>query len=262
MIFFQLVLDLKFENFINKKLEKMGGCCQILRSKEIPEISEVDINSFIKNTNNNIYQNKIEKIQSYYRGMKFRQKFYKQQSELTNSSSKKFNKIPKEEFEEVLKKYPKLNSNNNNNIQIVKNILLDNKELYYGEYSEKNMKEGRGILVTKNSSKYYGYFKNNKKNIRGKLVHYEGDIYEGEWLDDKANGKGKYTHIDCTTYDGVWKNDKQNGYDVETWNDVSYYMVFINGLMVHLMKGILKKILLMEKENIYGKIKENMREIG
>ena len=56
-----------------------------------------------------------------------------------------------------MKKYPKLNSNNNNNIQIVKNILLDNKELYYGEYSEKNMKEGRGILVKKNSSKYYGY---------------------------------------------------------------------------------------------------------
>ena len=89
-----------------------------------------------------------------------------------------------------MKKYPKLNSNNNNNIQIVKNILLDNKELYYGEYSEKNMKEGRGILVKKNSSKYYGYFKKYKKNIKGKLSIYEVDIYEDEWLDDKTTGKG------------------------------------------------------------------------
>ena len=44
-----------------------------------------------------------------------------------------------------------------------------------------------------------------------------------------------------TTYDGEWKNDKQNGYDVETWNDESSYMVFINDLMVHLIKGILRK---------------------
>ena len=189
----------------------MGGCCQILRPKE-PAFEEVDINSLIKNTNNNNYQNKIEKIQSYYRGMKFRQNFYKHQSELTNSSNKKFNKISKKEFEEVLSKYPRLNTTNNKNIQIADNILLDNKELYYGEYNqEKHTKEGRGILVTKNGSKYCGYFKNNKKNIKGKLIHYEGDIYEGEWLDDKANGKGKYTHIDGTTYDGEWKNDKQNG---------------------------------------------------
>ena len=37
------------------------------------------------------------------------------------------------------------------------------------------------------------------------------------------------------------ENEKQKGYDVETWNDGSYYMVFINGLMVHLIKGILRK---------------------
>ena len=130
----------------------MGGCCQILKSKEIPELEEVDINSSLKHTNTNIYQNKIEKIQSCYRGMKYRQKFYKQQTELTNSSSKKFNKITDKDYQEVLEKYPKIDTdNNNNNIHLVKNRLLDNKELYYGEYdTEKNMKEGRGILVTKN----------------------------------------------------------------------------------------------------------------
>ena len=62
-----------------------------------------------------------------------------------------------------MKKYPKLNSNNNNNIQIVKNILLDNKELYYGEYSEKNMKEGRGILVKKIVQNIMDILRNVKK---------------------------------------------------------------------------------------------------
>ena len=52
----------------------------------------------------------------------------------------------------------------NTNIKIVKNMLIDGKELYYGEYdSLRNMKEGRGILITKNGSKYIGYFQNNKK---------------------------------------------------------------------------------------------------
>ena len=39
---------------------------------------------------NDSYQGKIEKIQSVYRGMKFRQKFYKHQSEMTNASNIKF----------------------------------------------------------------------------------------------------------------------------------------------------------------------------
>ena len=164
--------------------------------------------------------------------MKFRQKFYRQQSEIINTSYIKSNKLTEKDFEEVLNTYPKLNSDNNNtNIKIVKNMLIDGKELYYGEYdSLRNMKEGRGILITKNGSKYIGYFQNNKKNIRGKLIHFEGDIYEGEWLDDKANGKGKYTHLDGTTYEGDWKNEKQEGYGIETWNDGSYYKGhFLNG---------------------------------
>ena len=213
----------------------MGGCCQIIHNKLIPEFEEVDINSSIKNTVDNynlfINQSKIERIQSYYRGMKFRQKFFKQQTQNTNESFNKSNKAIEQEYEEVLKTYPKLDFENNHNIQIAKNVLLDNKDIYYGEYdNDRKMKEGRGILITKNGSKYYGYFKDDKKNIRGKLIHYEGDIYDGEWLDGKANGKGKYTHVDGTTYDGDWKNDKQEGYGVETWNDGSYYMGnYLNG---------------------------------
>ena len=216
----------------------MGNCCNI-RKINNEETNDIDFHQLPKNTNFNnylekfsIYKEEIVKIQSCYRGMKFRQKFNKLQSEIINTSYIKSNKITEKDFEEVLKTYPQLNSEKNNtNITIVKNKLIDGKELYYGEYdSERNIKQGRGILIMKNGSKYMGYFKNNKKNIKGKLIHYEGDIYEGEWLDDKANGKGKYTHVDGTTYEGEWKNEKQEGYGIETWNDGSCYKgYYLNG---------------------------------
>ena len=50
---------------------KNGKLLSNSQTKETPENSEVGIKSFIKNTNINIYQNKIEKIQSYYMRMKF-----------------------------------------------------------------------------------------------------------------------------------------------------------------------------------------------
>ena len=98
--------------------------------------------------------------------MKFLQKFYRQQSEIIYTSYIKSYKLIEKYLEEVL--YPKLNSENNNtNIKIVKNILIDGKELY-NVYNEKYnslryMKEGRGILIAKNDSKYIGFFKTIKR---------------------------------------------------------------------------------------------------
>ena len=217
----------------------MGGCCAIKETKEIPENNEIKVVESINMNNNDnsnfhLHLNKIEKIQSHFRGMKTRKKFKEKQSIYTNIISNEanlnFTEITSQEYEDFLKLYPPITFDNINNIKTLKNVIL-NKELYYGEYNiEKNVKEGRGILVTRDGTKYYGYFRNNKKNIKGKLLHYEGDIYEGEWLDDKANGKGKYLHIDGTTYDGNWKNDKQDGYGLETWNDGSYYEgYYVNG---------------------------------
>ena len=206
----------------------MGGCCTSNKLAENPESNEVEIEPLSNNISNyDIYQNYIEKIQSYFRGMKTRKRLKKQRTTssylISNETNLHFTEITSKEFEDFLKLYPPIDLDDNN-IQIVKNIILDNKELYYGEYDkEKKSKEGRGILVNKDGTKYYGYFKNNKKNIKGKLKYFEGDIYEGEWLDDRANGKGKYIHADGTTYEGEWVNDKQEGYGLEIWNDGSYY---------------------------------------
>ena len=75
--------------------------------------------------------------------MKFLQKFYRQQSEIIYTLYIKSYKLTEKDLEEVL--YPKLNSENNNT-NIVKNILIDSKELYnvYNEEydSLRNMKEG------------------------------------------------------------------------------------------------------------------------
>ena len=223
----------------NNNYKKMGGCCTLNKPGEIPEKEEVEVEVEPLNSSYHsygIHRKKIEKIQSNFRGMRLRKKFKKEftlpntSSDVTCETNTHFTKISDKEYEDFLKLYPSL-SENNNKIKIKKNIIIDSKELYYGEYdSEKKMKEGRGILVNKDGSKYLGYFKNNKKNIKGKLIHYEGDIYEGEWVDDKATGRGKYFHIDGTTYDGEWENDKQNGFGVETWNDGSYYEgYYVNG---------------------------------
>ena len=216
--------------------QKMGNCCNLNKPNEMPDNNEVYVDSLSQSVNNyNIYQNKIEKIQSYYRGMKIRKKLKKIKTNSFYKESKETNinylEINSKEYEELEQLYPPIFFENICNIQLVKNILLENKELYYGEFDViRKMKEGRGILVTPEGSKYSGYFKNNKKNIKGKLHHYEGDIYIGEWLDDKANGKGKYIHIDGTTYDGGWKNDKQEGFGIEMWNDGSYYEgYYVNG---------------------------------
>ena len=222
-------------NFVNRIIQEMGGCCTTNKPAEIPEINEVEVDSLSNSISNyQIYKNKIEKIQSHFRGMKIRKKVKKQQTNssynISNETNLHFPEITLKEYNDLIKLYPQIIFENSN-IQLIKNVILDNKELYYGEYDvKKKSTEGRGILVTKDGTKYSGYFKNNKKNIKGKLKHFEGDIYEGEWLDDKANGKGKYIHVDGTTYDGKWKNDKQEGYGIETWNDGSYYEgYYVNG---------------------------------
>ena len=107
----------------------MGSCCQIRKLKD-QENNDIDFQQSSKSINYNnylekfyIYKDEIEKIQSCYRGMKFRQKFNKLQSEIINTSYIKSNKITEKDFEEVLHTYPRLNSETNNtNIKIVKNI--------------------------------------------------------------------------------------------------------------------------------------------
>ena len=101
--------------------------------------------------------------------------------------------------------------------------VIDNGDLYYGEWDISGNKHGRGIQLWADRSKYIGYWINNKANKKGKLIHKDGDIYDGEWLDDKAEGYGVYSHIDGAKYEGYWKDDRQEGKGKEVWPDGNSY---------------------------------------
>jgi hypothetical protein len=152
---------------------------------------------------------------------------------LISSSEKNNNtttKISNSDYENFVSLYPVLTTENQDKLELKKNMVLENKSIYYGEFNkEKNIKEGRGILIWPNGAKYTGYFQNNMQNIKGTMYHIDGDIYEGEWLNNKANGEGKFIHKGII-YEGQWKNDKQNGHGKESWKDGSYYEGdFVNG---------------------------------
>ena len=178
-------------------------------------------------------------------------------------------KISNSDYENVLSLYPVLTTENQDKLELKKNIVLENKSIYYGEFNtEKNIKEGRGILIWPNGAKYTGYFQNNMQNIKGTMYHIDGDIYEGEWLNNKANGEGKFIHKGII-YEGQWKminrmDMEKNPGKMEVIMKAILLMVkkkekvSLFGLMALLMKVILKITLLMEKESIFGKIKENI----
>ena len=152
----------------------------------------------------------IIKIQSYYRGMKQREKFkiyYQNTKTLESNIKEKY----KENLSWLLNTYPPLNDNIDLDIIYIKrypNNYMD----YYGEWdSSKKIRHGRGICFWNNGTIYIGYWLNDKANIKGIIRKNNGDIYEGEWIEDIPNGKGNYYNIDGTIYEGEWKNDLPDG---------------------------------------------------
>ena len=149
-------------------------------------------------------------------------------AQLNNDNNEKYkeiitDKITKEEYEELINKYPPIGDNVKVEIRNPQENIIE-KFIYYGEWDIKNnVRHGRGIQIWPDGAKYEGYWQNDMANIKGKLIHADGDIYEGEWADDKPNGYGIYKHIDGTIYEGEWKDDKQNGKGKEYWTDGTMY---------------------------------------
>ena len=219
------------------------GCCSPNRQKLAnEEENKIEVNYDSKkpvkesDNINDHNSNNSENISNIQTDKKEEENKEKLKNKLDNNSiisshkSIQTQKIEDSEYQNILEIYPPLTNEDNDKLEVKKNLIFEDKTVYFGEYNnEKKIKEGRGIQIWPNGSKYFGYFQNNMQNIKGKMEHADGDIYEGEWLNDRANGKGKYTHKGIT-YEGNWKNDKQEGYGVETWNDGSIYEgYFVNG---------------------------------
>ena len=76
---------------------------------------------------------------------------------LTNSDkTNEKRRIKDSEYEDILKIYSPLAKENNDKIEIKKNLILEDNKIYYGEYnSDKKIKEGRGIQIWPNGSKLF-----------------------------------------------------------------------------------------------------------
>ena len=190
--------------------------------------NQIDIGNIIINEQN--LEDNPEKLKFEKEKEKSNDKDDSRFSLISFSEKNDTTKISNSDYENVLSLYPVLTTENQDKLELKKNIVLENKSIYYGEFNtEKNIKEGRGILIWPNGAKYTGYFQNNMQNIKGTMYHIDGDIYEGEWLNNKANGEGKFIHKGII-YEGQWKNDKQNGHGKESWKNGSYYEGdFVNG---------------------------------
>ena len=207
------------ENFNILKDNQMDIGTNIVNEQNFEEKSEkiklekennVEKESIKENQKENGIENKKEKANN--KENEKEKEFDKEDSRFSLISSERNNttKITNSDYENVISLYPLLTTENQDKIEVKKNIILENKSIYYGEFNtEKNIKEGRGILIWPNGAKYTGYFQNNMQNIKGKMYHIDGDIYEGEWLNNKANGEGKFIHKGII-YEGQCKDDKQN----------------------------------------------------
>ena len=56
---------------------------------------------------------------------------------------------------------------------------LENGGIYFGQWSDRGMRHGRGILKWSDGSKFEGNWKDDKANGKGRLIHADGDLYEG-----------------------------------------------------------------------------------
>jgi hypothetical protein len=116
--------------------------------------------------------------------------------------------------------------------------------LYYGEISDKKLRNGFGRLSLENGDKYEGYWENDlmhgeglyiwKKNgwyrgmfnrgeITGKGVrHYNDDsVYEGNFLRGRKHEYGKMKFKNGDLYEGTWSNDAMTGEGTYTWAKTS-----------------------------------------
>ena len=200
----------------------MGTNCT---SCMISKITQKEIPLDFKNLDSS-YTNYIIKIQSTYRGHKYRKKTLS--SHLQNSYSKKSSyiileksNITQNQLDFLFQKYPPLNDK----IQ-VKLIRLSFPNLgeYSGEWNpSKKERHGRGIQLWNDNTIYIGQWKNDKINGKGKLTNPIGDYYEGDFINDNAEGYGSYIHKEGSSYFGMWKNNRQEGQGKEIWPDKTEY---------------------------------------
>ena len=95
-------------------------------------------------------------------------------------------------FDQMDKKFDKLNINNINNQEIRYN---NGKRLRYVGQVVNGLPEGKGIMYYPNGDRYEGEWRNDNKEGKGIYYYHNGDRYEGDHRNGKKEGKGiMYCH--------------------------------------------------------------------
>ena len=109
-------------------------------------------------------------------------------------------------------------------------VILENDEIYTGDWNSLNQRHGRGVQVWSDGSTYEGYWKSDVACGKGRMISGHGDVYDGDWKNDKPNGYGVFEAFQGSRYEGYWKDNKKHGDGIETWDDGSSYQgLFHNG---------------------------------
>lgn len=127
-------------------------------------------------------------------------------------------------IEDVPKKYPKEYEILSKNIDEIKDNqirkwatnIYDNG-IYVGQFSNKNLKDGRGIYIWNSGQKYIGQWKEDKKH--GKTIEYDNEkvSFKGTYLDGKRQGFGECWLNSGDYISGDYKDGLKQGKGIYIW---------------------------------------------
>lgn len=223
-------------------------------------------NKLDPSTNNNFFNSEFIrecasfKIQSKYRGYKYRSKFFQKKKEelireenniiknieplFYNTQLKSSEKLFKSEkvFESFKKFYKDDNlvkkffqkekiKKKNKGTRILINKRNNNYISYYkGETNNEGIPEGIGILYDNKGRKYEGKFKKGIYNGFGKYIDEEGICYEGDFKEGVLNGKGLKIISYSNYIMGNFKDGMLYGEGKEENEEYIYEGLFLNNI--------------------------------
>jgi hypothetical protein len=88
--------------------------------------------------------------------------------------------------------------------------------LYKGETSDKNVRDGFGVQLFPNGCVYTGFWKNNAAHGTGKLLLPDGTIYEGEYKDNNIQS-GIVSFFNGARFEGIFCGDKNERFTSGTF---------------------------------------------
>ena len=108
--------------------------------------------------------------------------------------------------------------------RLTKRLTFPNNNVYEGEVTANDRRDGIGKNTWSNGDVYEGEWKDDMQNGTGRNVWIDGSIYIGQYLQNKKHGIGDYHWDDQSRYMGEWRDDKMHGVGKYSWPDGKHYL--------------------------------------